>query len=351
MNLQAIVEEGLKKNFIRRRENGDYYFNPEVGIPESLGFEDVAIKPAENICNSRLEASISSEFVRGLYLDVPLIAANMSTVVNAGFCIKLDRLGALGIMHRAWSVEADYLEEVKKVAEKCNIVAASIGIGDSQVELAIKLVGVGANIIVIDIANGYTERLFETAKLIKFIFPKMKLIVGNTTNLEMLYKVNDFADALKIGIGQGENCTTKNTAGATERQISAILKFKEEAKRLGMPIISDGGVREASHFVKSIGAGASSTMVGGVMARCPESAAPVVDGKKLHAGMSSRFVQERWRGMKPGTCAEGKTLLLDIGEPVAALIERYSGALRSGITYAGATDIKSFQEKVEFIRI
>jgi IMP dehydrogenase/GMP reductase len=168
----------------------------------------------------------------------------------------------------------------------------------------------------------------------------------------MLYEVYRFADALKVGIGSGAACTTKNTAGCYEPQFSAVLKFKEEARRLGMPVISDGGIREPADFVKAVGAGAGAVMAGSIFARCPESAAEVVEGKKIYAGMASRYVQDRWKGgLKKGTCPEGKVVPLDLGEPVGRLLERYVGALRSGITYAGATDVKSFQELVEFVTV
>ena len=97
-------------------------------------------------------------------------------------------------------------------------------------------------------------------------------------------------------------------------------------------------------------------MAGKIFAACPESAAEVleIDGKlkKVYAGMASRYVQNRWKGkLKDGTCPEGGIRYLDIGESAKKLIERYSGALKSGITYAGSINIDDFQDNVEFIRI
>ena len=142
-----------------------------------------------------------------------------------------------------------------------------------------------------------------------------------------------------------------------EKQFSAVYKFKVLSKSLGVPIISDGGTREPADFVKAIGAGANSVMAGMIFARCPESAADIVQQvgqtpKKLYAGMASRYVQDKWKGgIKEGTCPEGGIRLLEVGESSEKLLERYSGALRSGITYAGGTDIISFQNNVEFVRI
>jgi IMP dehydrogenase len=180
------------------------------------------------------------------------------------------------------------------------------------------------------------------------------LILGNTVNPQFLLECDDVADAVKVGIGQGFACNTKNTAGCTEKQFSAVLRFKELAAELGMPIISDGGIREPADFTKAMAAGASSVMVGKVFAACPESAAEVckINDKdmKLYAGMASEHVQSAWKGgLKDGTCAEGGVRYIEISESVEDLLKMYCGSLKSGITYAGAKDIKSLHQNVEFV--
>jgi hypothetical protein len=97
-------------------------------------------------------------------------------------------------------------------------------------------------------------------------------------------------------------------------------------------------------------------MCGSIFARCPESAGKLleIDGvkKKLYAGMSSEYVQNKWKGgLKSGTCAEGKAIYLDLGESIEKLLERYSGALRSGISYAGFNNIEDFKKGCEFLLI
>jgi len=322
---------------------------------QSYGFEDVAIKQQKNICVSRLDSNISSEVIRGINRPIPLIASNMSTVVNADFCIRLYELGALGFMHRALP-EDKYLQEIDKIASRCDLVCASVGIGDDQFILAQKLIRHGANVIVIDIAHGFSDFVVEMAKKIKSFSKDTKVVIGNTINVQSAYEVDKYADALKIGIAQGSGCETFMMTGCTEKQFSAVLKFKKVSRKLGLPIVSDGGIKIPSDVVKAIGAGATSVMAGQVFARCPESAATEfeVEGvkKKIYAGMSSRYVQEMWRGgLKPGTCVEGKTLYLDMGEPLENLLERYGGAIRSGLTYSGSNNIKDFQKKCKFILI
>lgn len=352
--LESLALDLVKKSIIVfDKQTGLYVLNSNFLISEeSFGFDSVAIKQKKNILSSRLDADLRSEVFRGTFLDIPLIASNMDTVCNADFCIELSQRGALGVMHRV----GDSIAEVKKIADSgCKVVAASIGVNVGDLVLLKDLVDVGVNVIFIDVAHGYSDIVIEFGKKVKLQHPDIKLVLGNTVNTEIMHEVDSFADAIKIGIAQGYACKTKNTAGCTERQFSATLKFKEVSKKLGLPIISDGGIREPSHFVKSLAAGANSVMAGMVFARCPESAAhtEIVNGvpKKVYEGMASRSVQERWRGLKPGTCPEGTTRYLDLGESLEKFLERYSGALRSGISYAGGNNIASFQEVVEFVKL
>jgi|ERR1700722_1189561 len=349
----TLVEKGL---IIFNKQSKEYRLSDKLeldSMPKSFGFENVAIKQNKNIVKSRLDVNIESEFVRGIKLQIPLVASNMSTVINPDFYIKLYKLGAIGILHRADSKE-NIIRDIKTVANQCDIVAASIGTEADQFEFSKQMIKAGCNVITIDVAHGYSDTTLELAKKIKHYSSCTKIIVGNTTNIDMLYECYDFIDAIKVGIAQGFACETKNTAGCTEKQFSAILKFKNIAQNFGIPIISDGGIREPADFTKAIAAGASSVMAGSIFAACPESAAEVVTindkEKKLYAGMASEYVQKLWKGgVKSGTCTEGGIRFLDISDSIEKMLEHYSGALKSGITYAGAKDINTFWNNVKFV--
>lgn len=352
--LFELMNAGIVKFNKRDRK---YYIDSSIhqnSFPRSLGFEDVAILQNKNVCRSRLDTDISSEVIRGIRIDIPMIASNMSSVTNAEFCIELYKLGALGVMHRALP-DSILVKEVSKIAEFCDVVCASVGIGDEQIELCKKVVNAGANVIFVDVAHGYSDFVIDMGKRIKNEFG-VKVVLGNTINTDMMYEVYEFVDAIKVGIANGLSCKTKNTASCNEKQFSSIYKFKELSREFGIPIIGDGGVREPADFVKAIAAGASSIMSGSIFARCPESAASVVDveghRKKIYSGMASREVQNEWKnGVKKGTCTEGKVRYLDIGEPVIDLINRYAGALRSGMTYAGSKNVVELQDFARFVRV
>ena len=349
-SIKTAVDIGV----LVKSANGDFYVPEQYKMPISLGFNDVAILQAKNKCTSRLDVNISSEIIRGITKEVPLISSNMSTVTDASFALQMDKLGALGVVHRAFLHTETYLKQVSMLSLRgCSTVAASVGVGKDDYELAKNLIRRGADVLVIDIAHGYSETVKKMAKDIKLFSPETKVVVGNTNNVDMLEEFNDCCDAIKVGIANGLACETKNSAGCNEGQYTSILKFKHRAKELGMPIIGDGGIREPADFVKAMAAGSSSVMAGSIFARCPSSAAEISsEGKKVYAGMASRYCQDKWKkGLKEGTCPEGKIVLLDIGESVSKLIERYSGALRSGITYSGTSNIEEFHREVKMVRV
>ncbi len=355
----GFLQEGLDRGIIQYSLlTGKFRWAPTVESrywEESLGFEHVSFRQKKNPNSSRLDVDTTSEIIKGVFRPIPMIAANMSTVCDADFCIQLYKLGALGVMHRAAS-DKHIFRSIEKIAEECEWVAASIGVGDSQLELAKNLHQRGANIPFIDIAHGFSDSVLEMAKQIKDYNSEIKVVVGNTTNTDLMIEAKDVASCIKCGIAQGAACETKNTAGCTEKQFSAALKFKYLSQELGLPYISDGGIREPADMVKAIGAGANSIMAGSIFARCPESAAEVIDidgnPHKIYAGMASRYVQQRWKGgLKDGTCPEGGVRHLKLGEHLEPFLERWSGALKSGITYGGGFDIQSFQKEVEFFKI
>jgi len=215
--LEEIAFNLVAKNFILfNKENKQYYIKPGIELSHlerSLGFEEIAIKQKKNICLSRLDANIVSEAIRGVSLQIPLIAANMSTVVNVDFCIQLSKLGALGILHRADTRE-NTLASINKIAKVCEWVAASIGIEQDQFDWAKEIIKAGCNIITIDVAHGFSEPIIDLGKKIKKYNSDIKIILGNTTNPEIIYECYEFADAIKVGIAQGLACETKNTAAA-----------------------------------------------------------------------------------------------------------------------------------------
>ncbi|KKN16288.1 hypothetical protein LCGC14_0977440 [marine sediment metagenome] len=356
-NLHAQLER-IAFDLVRRGvilfddRKGEYVIESSTKLgtmPFSLGFEDVALRQQKAKVISRSEIDISSEVIRGITLDIPLIASNMSTVTNVEFCILLEELGALGVLHRAASDEV-LQQWTCEISKKNKWVAVSVGIGASQLDLAKKLIRKNANIIFIDVAHGYCNPVIELGRKIKQFAPDVHIVVGNTTHPGLFAESAEFASAIKVGIAQGFACETKNTAGVTEKQFSALQRCALASKTYELPMISDGGVREPADLVKAIATGASCAMAGKIFAACPESAALLNEkGDKIYAGMASRFVQEQWHGIVKNGAPEGGTRYLPIGESAADLLKRYAGSLRSGISYTGSVNIPELRDNADFV--
>lgn len=189
----------------------------------SLGFDSVAIKQKKNKCASRLDVNIETEVIKGIVRPVPLIASNMSTVTNPFFCVDLWDHGALGVMHRADSNES-LIACAEYISQYCDTVCMSVGIGDGQFELATDLIKNGANVIFIDVAHGYSDAVIDLGRKIKSYAREVKVVVGNTTNIDMLNEVADYADAVKVGIGQG--CFTEETMIISQSGLKPINRIK-----------------------------------------------------------------------------------------------------------------------------
>lgn len=226
--LHAIHLELIKRNIIQfDHKKNKFSINPDIDIatiPKSLDFDDIAIVQKKNQCQSRLEACTESEIIKGIKVKYPLIASNMSTVINESFYEKIHKLGAFAIMHRADS-DDNLISAASRLSKKCEWVAFSIGVGNGQFELAKNLINAGANVIVIDIAHGYSDIVFNLGKQIKTNYPHVKLVIGNTTNTEMLLESHDFIDGIKVGIGGG--CFVAGTLVQTKNGLKPIEKIQK----------------------------------------------------------------------------------------------------------------------------
>lgn len=334
-----------------------YLYNPS-NFNLSLSYDDVYLYQQKNICDSRLHTNVSSELFRGFYINYPLIPANMLDIINPEYIKLVSNLGSFGIMHRAFSDKHDLETNLKtlKYNKKMyhNHFGASVGVGENAYSEAISYYKQGADVICIDVAHGYSDQVIDLAKNLKSYSKGLKLIVGNVMNHKFLFEIDKYADAVKVGIGQGAACTTKNVAGCHEPTFQSIYRLSKVAKVLGMPLIADGGVRQPKDFVLAIAAGASTVMSAYAFAQCEDSPAFVSNHSgSTYSGMSSKEVQDRWnKGLKSGLTPEGTTINVPVTfSTTKEMLDTYIGGLRSGLTYSGVDNIKDLHKKAKFIRV
>ena len=239
---------------------------------------------------------------------------------------------------------------------------AGVGITADVLDRVQALVDAHVDVIVVDSAHGHSANVLRVVRMVKDKFPDLQVIAGNVATgagAKALIEAGD--DCVKIGIGPGSICTTRIVAGIGVPQITAIMSAYEEAKKAGIPIIADGGIKYSGELTKAIAAGADVCMLGSMLAGCDESPGDfeLYQGRKykVYRGMGSlaamengskdRYFQTNAKKLVP----EGVEGRVAYKGTVEDTIFQMMGGLRSGMGYCGAKDIKTLQETGEFVKI
>ncbi len=240
-------------------------------------------------------------------------------------------------------------------------VAAAVGVVDWE-ERVEALVAAGVDAVVVDTAHGHSSMVLDVAKRFKKRYD-LPLVVGNVATPEAVEELIGLGvDAVKVGVGPGSICTTRVVVGVGVPQLSAVMWAAQAASGTGVPIIADGGIRYSGDIVKALAAGASSVMLGNLLAGTDESPGETVliEGRryKTYRGMGSlgamtsgissdRYFQSGAAKFVP----EGVEGVVPYKGPVSDVIFQLAGGLRSGMGYIGAKDLQQLRRNARFIRI
>ncbi|WP_281950516.1 IMP dehydrogenase [Nitrosophilus kaiyonis] len=240
-------------------------------------------------------------------------------------------------------------------------VGAAIGV--NQLDRAKALVEAGVDVLVLDSAHGHSQGIIDTLKAIKDELV-VDVIAGNVATAEATADLIEAgADGVKVGIGPGSICTTRIVAGVGVPQISAIDECAQVAAEYDVPIIADGGIKYSGDVAKALAVGASSVMIGSLLAGTEESPGEVImyQGRqyKTYRGMGSIGAMTKGstdRYFQEGTAAdklvpEGIEGMVPYRGKISNVVHQLIGGLRSSMGYVGAKDIKAFQERAEFVEI
>ncbi|HEU5102278.1 MAG TPA: IMP dehydrogenase [Roseiflexaceae bacterium] len=245
-------------------------------------------------------------------------------------------------------------------------VAAAVGVRPSDLDRAAACVEAGVDALVVDIAHGHSDSALGMVQALKERFPQVDVIGGNVATAEGVRDmVAAGADAVKVGVGAGSICITRIVTGFGVPQLSAVAECAEAGQALGVPVIADGGIRTGGDITKAIAAGASTVMLGSLLAGTDEApgASVVRNGRryKIVRGMASltanierQEVEQRrevdpegWERVVP----EGVEAMVPDRGPVRDVVYQLVGGLRSGLSYAGAATIAELWANAEFVRI
>ncbi len=284
-------------------------------------------------------------------IGIPILAANMDTVISYEMAELLIAQGSIPIFHRFTSFD----EQVKWVERFKDKTFISCGI--QKLDDTRKLLDLGAAGVCIDVAHGHSDRMFRHIQDLKKSHPDKDIIAGNVCTAMAYHDlVNAGADAVKVGVGPGAACSTRMVTGFGVPQFTAVMDCARIADKLRVPLIADGGIRNSRDIVLALAAGASTVMVGKLFAMTQESAAqkrnsPKGLEAKFRGQASEDFQNEFYGGLKAKTVAEGIDFWGPVTGSIEELITKFLGGIRSGMTYGGARNIKELQRKAEFVQV
>lgn len=308
-------------------------------------YEDIQLIPNRCVIKSRSEADTHMVFGKHTF-KIPVVPANMQTIIDEQIAEMLAREGYFYIMHR-FEPETRLAFVEKMQAEKL-ISSISVGIKEDEKNFVRKLAdkGLVPDYITIDIAHGHSDSVIDMIHLIKRVMPTTFVIAGNVGTPEAVRDLERAgADATKVGIGPGKVCITKVKTGFGTGgwQLAAV---KWCAKAASKPIIADGGIRTHGDIAKSIRMGATMVMVGSLFAAHEESPGKTVeiDGKlfKEYFGSASEYQKGEHKNV------EGKKILLPHKGALKDTLQEMQEDLQSAISYAGGRDIESLR-KVDYV--
>jgi IMP dehydrogenase len=242
-------------------------------------------------------------------------------------------------------------------------VAAAIGAGGDYLDRARALIQAGVDVIVIDTAHGHSEGVLAATARVREAFPDVQLIAGNVATREgAAALVERGVDAVKVGVGPGSICTTRVVTGVGVPQLTAIMDAVEGAGDI--PVIADGGVKYSGDIVKALAAGASSVMMGSMLAGTEESPGEsfLLEGRRfkmirgmgslsaMQDGSADRYFQEGEMSTKK-LVPEGIEGRVPYKGPVGDVLFQMIGGLRSGMGYVGCGTIETLRTEAGFVRI
>ena len=245
-------------------------------------------------------------------------------------------------------------------------IGAAVGVKETELKRVECLLEAGADCIVVDIAHGDSKAEIEIIRQIRKNFPKAQIIGGNVATAEGTQRLIDSgADAVKVGVGPGSICITRVVAGAGVPQLTAVIQCAEVARPQGIPIIADGGVRTSGDIVKALAAGASTVMIGSLLAGTDESPGMLMTRKghryKASRGMASLQAtlsrkaregeSEITREEIEDYVSEGVEAAVPYRGSAREMLKQLVGGLQSGMSYTNAHSIEELHEKAVLVRM
>jgi IMP dehydrogenase len=349
---------------------------------ESLSYDDITLLPNFSDIVSRKEISTRTKISKNKYVEIPIILSPMDTVSSVKSCIKINKIGAAGVLHRFMSIQ-EQVAKSKKIKDESNFSINAIGLKDSKDR--IKELSPYTDIFFLDTANGLSIQVENFLIDYKQSNYKQDIIVGNTLTKQSVYRLANLkADGFRHLIGPGSMCLTQMKTGIGCPSVTglyyawkAVRNFQlanldyfrhENPKEENRPsILADGGIRYPKDLVKAIASGADAVICGRIFA----GLADVVDeenivennGKRYarYRGMASKDVVEEYElsdGTKRNLFVEGDNTLIPLIEDksIEDVVYDFANGLRSAMSYLGFRSMEDMRgglwtDKIKAIKV
>jgi GMP reductase len=311
---------------------------------EIFDYDKVLLLPRKCRVQSRSECDAGVELGDRTF-RIPVVPANMKTVVNEKICLWMAQSGYFYVMHR---FDLDNVAFVRRMKEAGAYASISVGVKQADFEAVDQLAAQGLvpDYVTIDIAHGHADTVRDMIAHLKKKLPSTFVIAGNVATPEAIIDLENWgADATKVGVGPGKVCITrmKTGFGTGGWQLSALKWCARVATK---PIIADGGIREHGDIAKSVRFGATMVMIGSMLAGHEESPGQTVDeGGKLYKeyyGSASDFNKGEYKHV------EGKRILEPVKGKLADTLREMEEDIQSSISYAGGKKLMDIR-KVNYV--
>lgn len=324
----------------------------------SLTYDDIQLVPQYSNIPTRTQINLNTLVSRRYGLLNPIVASPMDTVCGLEMAYKMYKLGGVGCIHRFNSIEeqSNIVEELytrifspdlsKVVWEVgCGFppIMAAIGVSEGDKERAKSLVDSGCNIILIDVAHGHHENV---RKMIEWcrenLDEKVDIIAGNIATKEAALDLESWGvDGLRVGIGGGSLCTTRVKTGFGVPNVSCLQDIVSVAKT---PVMADGGIRSSGDISKALALGASSVMLGSLIAGTDEAPGQIVETPK---GLYKRYrgsasLETKVTHGQQTRNVEGESTTIPYKGGVKFIVNGLLDGVKSALSYGGAINLQDF---------
>lgn len=314
-------------------------------LEKAYEFNDVLIRPLNSDVSSRDDVDISVELSDDLILKFPLIASPMVGVVDGNFAHLLSQLGGMAIMHRFYNRRENLFRDITENIKEGDYYGISIRIGEKSIE---EYFSYSPNVILIDTANGYTTSLLKYCEEVKKKIEKenmdILLMAGNVVTLNGCLALRDSGcDLIRVGIGGGSLCSTRNQTGIGIPNITALQRCSVGGG-WGFKIVTDGGIENSGDFVKAIVAGADLGMSGRLYAECYES-----PNEGTIYGMASRTNMENTKTTIKSV--EGFDMIIKKKHSLEQFVREFGYGIKSAGTYLNARNLLQISLNGTFVEV